>query len=103
MRIVHRMHDVHSECSPLYVYEVNMENVTSTTGQSGDLFGKMPFTRNAPLAKRRLPPELTAARVLCRQLRRQQSPRDKQRIAHLICLNLLSMLRRARNEEDCRS
>ncbi len=70
-----------------------MATVTSTTGQSGDLFGKKPLTRSAPLVKRRLPPELTAARVLCRQLRRQQTPREKQRIAHLICLNLLSMLR----------
>lgn len=57
------------------------------------MFGKLPYARNAPLLKRRLPPELTAARVLCRQLRRQQTPREKQRIAHLICLNLLSMLR----------
>ncbi len=72
-----------------------MENVTSTAEKSGDLFGKMPFARNAPPARRRLPPELTTARVLCRQLRRQQAPHEKQRIAHLICLNLLSMLRRA--------
>lgn len=70
-----------------------MATVASTTGQSGDLFGKKPFTRSAPLVKRRLPPELTAARVLCRQLRRQQTPREKRRIAHLIFLNLLSMLR----------
>lgn len=70
-----------------------MENFISTTGQSGDLFGKRPLTRSTPLVKRRLPPELTAARVLCRQLRRKQSPREKQRIAHLICLNLLSMLK----------
>lgn len=43
--------------------------------------------------KRKLPPEWVAARVLCRQLRRKQAPREKQRIAHLICLNLLSLLR----------
>ena len=72
-----------------------MENVTSsTTGKSGDLFGKTPIPRSSPMIKRRLPPELTAARVLCRQLRRKQAPWEKQRIAHLICLNLLSMLRR---------
>jgi hypothetical protein len=38
-------------------------------------------------------PELTTARVLCRQLRHRQARPDKRRIAHLICLNLLSMLR----------
>jgi hypothetical protein len=31
--------------------------------------------------------------VLCRQLRHKQARPDKKRIAHLICLNLLSMLR----------
>jgi hypothetical protein len=31
--------------------------------------------------------------VLCRQLRQKQARREKMRIAHLICLNLLSMLR----------
>lgn len=70
-----------------------MENVIATTGESGDLFGTMPFHRGGPTFRRKLPPELTAARVLCRQLRRKQAPREKQRIAHLICLNLLSMLR----------
>lgn len=70
-----------------------MEYSTNTTGQSGDLFGKMPIPRGGPAVTRRLPPELTAARALCRQLRRKQAPRDKQRIAHLICLNLLSILK----------
>jgi hypothetical protein len=73
-----------------------MENVKSTAGQSGDLFGVKSFARYAPPIKRKLPPELTVARVLCRQLRRKQTPREKQRIAHLICLNLLSMLRHSR-------
>lgn len=71
-----------------------MASVISTAGQSGDLFGKNPFTRCAPLTRRRLPAELTTARMLCRQLRRKEAPREKQRIAHLICLNLLAMLRR---------
>jgi len=70
-----------------------MENFISTAGKSGDLFGKMPFRRHGPVGKDKLPPELITARVLCRQLRRKQATRDKQRIAHLICLNLLSMLR----------
>jgi hypothetical protein len=71
----------------------NMENFTSTAGESGDLFGKIPASRGSPVAKGRLPPELIAARALCHQLRRTRAPQDKQRIAHLICLNLLSMLR----------
>lgn len=70
-----------------------MADVISTAGSSGDLFGKAPYAGNAPIARRRLPPEWTAARVLCRQLRRKEATREKQRIAHLICLNLLSMLR----------
>ena len=70
-----------------------MENLLSTAGTSGDLFVKMPFPRRDPVIKAKHPPELTTARVLCRQLQRKQAPRDKQRIAHLICLNLLSMLR----------
>lgn len=70
-----------------------MENVMNNTGESGDLFTKRSIPRNGPEARRKLPPEWVAARVLCRQLRRKQAPRDKQRIAHLICLNLLSMLR----------
>lgn len=70
-----------------------MENFAGTAETSGDLFGKFPFRRHGPVVKAKLPPELITARVLCRQLRRNQAPRDKQRIAHLICLNLLSMLR----------
>lgn len=71
-----------------------MVNVTSAYGESGDLFGKRPILRNDPAPIRRIPPELKAARVLCRQLRRKQAPQEKKRIAHLICLNLLSLLKR---------
>ena len=70
-----------------------MGNLASTTKESGDLFGKVAITRGGPVVKVRLPPELTAARALCRQLRRTRAPRDKRRIAHLICLNLVSMLK----------
>ncbi len=70
-----------------------MANFTSSHEESGDLFGGKPVLRRNLASKRRLAPELTAARVLCRQLRSKQSRPDKQRIAHLICLNLLSMLR----------
>jgi hypothetical protein len=40
-----------------------------------------------------LPTELRAARALCTQLRRNPAAPEKQRITHLICLNLISMLR----------
>lgn len=62
---------------------------------SRDLFGGVAVRHGPPPAgPRRLPPELAAARALCRQIRRKQTPPDKQRIAHLICLNLVSMLKR---------
>ncbi len=64
-----------------------------TAGQSGDLFGEKPILRRRAAAKRSFAPALTAARVLCRQLRHKRARPDKQRIAHLICLNLLSMLK----------
>jgi len=62
--------------------------------ESSDLFsGKSVVWRN-PAAKRRLAPELAAARVLCRQLPRKRARPEKKRIVHLICLNLLTVLRR---------
>jgi hypothetical protein len=71
-----------------------MVNFICATGESGDLFGETPIPGRDPVIKRRLGPALTTARVLCRQLRHKQARPDKKRIAHLICLNLLSMLRR---------
>jgi hypothetical protein len=71
-----------------------LENVTSNAQKCGDLFGNLPPPRSGPMVKTRVPPELTSARMLCRQLQRKRAPREKQRIAHLMCLNLLSMLRR---------
>ena len=70
-----------------------MANCIGVSGESGDLFGEMPILRRDAVTKRSFAPALTTARVLCRQLRRRQARPDKQRIAHLICLNLLSMLR----------
>ena len=63
------------------------------TGKSGDLFGQTPIRVRNPMIKRGPAPELTTARLLCREFRHEQSRPDKKRIAHLICLNLLSMLR----------
>ncbi len=70
-----------------------MANFICATGGSGDLFGETPIPGRDPVIKHRLAPELTTARVLCRQLRHKQARPDKKRIAHLICLNLLSILK----------
>lgn len=63
-------------------------------GESGDLFVGESIPRRSPAAKRRLAPELTAARVLCHQLRRKRALPEKKRIVHLICMNLLAILNR---------
>lgn len=70
-----------------------MANCIGVTGESGDLFGEKPIPRREAAAKRNFAPALKTARVLCRQLRRRQARADKQRIAHLICLSLQSMLK----------
>jgi len=70
-----------------------MANSVCASGESGDLFGDVPIPGRDRLIKRGLAPELTTARVLCRQLRHKPARPDKRRIAHLICLNLLSMLK----------
>jgi hypothetical protein len=36
---------------------------------------------------------MKVADALCRQLRHKQAPQEKRWIGHLICLNLLSMLK----------
>lgn len=65
-----------------------------SAGESGSLFTGKPVFRGRP-AKRRLAPELALARVLCNQLRRKRLSTEKKRIVHLICLNLLAVLKRA--------
>lgn len=62
--------------------------------ESGDLFAGKLVAKRSAAAKRRLAPELTAARVLCHQLRRKRALPEKKRIVHLICLNLLAVLSR---------
>ena len=63
-------------------------------GISGDLFGDSPIPERIRSSRPVPTAELMSARVLCRQFRQQQARPAKQRIAHLICLNLLSMLKR---------
>jgi hypothetical protein len=70
-----------------------MANCIGAAGESGDLFGDRPIPRRDAATRRNFAPEIKTARVLCRQLRHKQPRPEKQRIAHLICLNLLSMLR----------
>jgi hypothetical protein len=70
-----------------------MANCIGVTGESGDLFGEKPIPRREKGSKHSFAPALKTARVLCRQLRRRQPRPEKQKIAHLICLNLLSILR----------
>jgi hypothetical protein len=71
-----------------------MADRASAIGTSGDLFGGVPSGRDrASVVLRQVPSELRAARALCTQLRHQQARPEKQRITHLICLNLISMLR----------
>ena len=60
---------------------------------SFDLFSSSPVPRANPAPHRRQPLELKVADALCRQLRRKAARREKQRIAHLICLNLVSLLK----------
>lgn len=75
-----------------------MDERASTTdqssGKSSDLFGESPIRlpRN-PISLPKEPPELKAAKALAAQLRHKRSRRDKQQVAHMICLNLISMLK----------
>lgn len=72
-----------------------MVNCIDLSGESGDLFGEMPVPRRDAANKRKSAPQIKTARVLCRQLRHKQPRPEKQRIAHLICLHLLSMLKQS--------
>ena len=70
------------------------ERASTTDNQSCDLFGESPIRlpRN-PIALPKEPPELKVARVLAAQIRHKRSRRDKQQVAHMICMNLISMLK----------
>lgn len=65
--------------------------------KSGSLFPDKLAPRSTG-RKLRNAPELTAARVLCRQLARKRVSAEKKRIVHLICLNLLTILKRRSQE-----
>jgi hypothetical protein len=61
--------------------------------ESGSLFADVTTPRR-PRRARKPAPELAAAQVLCRALRRKREGAEKKRIVHLICLNLLAILKR---------
>lgn len=72
-----------------------MANVRGGGDATRDMFGDTRIPGPDRSTPGRTAPELIRARVLCRRLRRQPARADKMRTAHLICLNLLSMLRQA--------
>ncbi|MGB5081404.1 MAG: hypothetical protein WBO23_11755 [Burkholderiales bacterium] len=61
--------------------------------KSGNLFAEKPIFGRNPVIRHRPAPELTAARALCHQLRGKRTRPDKERIVHLICLNLQAILK----------
>jgi hypothetical protein len=63
------------------------------SAQPQDLFSHRPAPA-AKARKTRAVPELAAARVLSRQLSRKRVSAEKKRIIHLICLNLVALLKR---------
>ena len=73
---------------------LRMRAAGTIDAESGDLFAAKPIRRRSTRTRRSLAPELTAARVLCNQLRRKRALPEKKRIVHLICLNLLAILNR---------
>ncbi len=75
-----------------------MDDRKRTDHQAGDLFGDRPIrlrgdTPPNPIALPAEPAELKAARALSAQMRQKRSRRDKKQVAHLICLNLITMLK----------
>jgi hypothetical protein len=72
------------------IHERNESRVDET---SGDLFSSRPAPA-IKLRKRGTAPELAAARVLCHQLKRKRVSAERKRIIHLICLNLVAILKR---------
>jgi len=63
-----------------------------------DLFSARPAAAARPRRSSKPAPELTAARVLSRQLPRKRVSAEKKRIIHLICLNLVALLKRRSQE-----
>jgi len=70
-----------------------MARLDRVAEESADLFGEQTIARREPISRRRSAPELTVARALSRQILRKRAAPDRKRIAHLICLNLVSMLK----------
>ena len=69
-----------------------------THAQPRDLFSPRSAVAARPRRSSKPAPELTAARVLSRQLPRKRVSAEKKRIIHLICLNLVALLKRRSQE-----
>jgi len=75
-----------------------MDDRKRTHNPTADLFGDRPVRLRGdlspnPIALPAEPAELRAARALSAQMRLKRSRRDKRQVAHLICLNLITMLK----------
>lgn len=76
-----------------------MDKRARTSPRIGDLFGEPPVEPPRrvpspdPIVLPVEPPELRAARVLSAEMRNKRTRRDKKQVAHLICLNLITMLK----------
>lgn len=76
---------------------------TLSASKSSDLFGDSPIRLpRRPVTVPNEPPELKAAKALAAQLRHKRTRRDKQQVAHLICMNLISMLKQGARREPHR-
>ena len=67
--------------------------VDSAGAKSGNLFAEKPVLRSNPASRSKQAPELEAAHALCHQLRGKRTRPDKERLVHLICLNLQAILK----------
>ena len=77
-----------------------MDNRKRTSARIVDLFGEPPvdpprkvLPSPDPIVLPAEPPELRAARALSAEMRNKRTRRAKKQVAHLICLNLITMLK----------
>ena len=74
------------------------ETVRDQSLGTNDLFGDRPVRLRGGMASSEIrlasePAELRAAKALAAKMRTKRSRREKKVVAHLICLNLISMLK----------
>ena len=74
------------------------ETVRDRSQGTNDLFGDRPVRLRGGMTSSEIrlasePAELRAAKALAAKMRTKRSRREKKEVAHLICLNLISMLK----------